>query len=148
MLRVRCQARASVDAKGRLALPAVLRRAVSEREVESFVLTFHKGAIWGWTQEDFEKSVETPLAEADPFDADVMDFVHSILSPAQDVEIDKQGRIRVPPLLRDLAGLGKEVVVSSLLNRIEIWDRETWETRFRQSLDRTADRSGMPSRNR
>lgn len=147
MLRVRCQARASVDAKGRLALPAVLRRAVSERKVESLVLTFHKGAIWGWTQDDFEKSVETPLAEADPFDADVMDFVHSILSPAQDVEIDKQGRIRVPPLLRDLAGLGKEVVVSSLLNRIEIWDRETWETRFRQSLDRTAARSGMPSRN-
>jgi MraZ protein len=110
-------------------------------------LTFHKGAIWGWTQEDFETSVEGPLSEADPFDVEVMDFVHSILSPAQDVEIDKQGRIRVPPLLRDLATLGRDVVVSSLLNRIEIWDRETWEARFRQSLDRTAARSGMPSRN-
>jgi len=147
MLRVRCQARASVDAKGRLALPAVLRRAVSEQNIDSLVLTFHKGAVWGWTQDDFEASVESPLAKADPFDADVMDFVHSILSPAQDVEIDKQGRIRVPPFLRDLAGLGKDVVVSSLLNRIEIWDRETWEARFRQSLDRTAARSGMPSRN-
>jgi MraZ protein len=88
------------------------------------------------------------LASADPFDEDVMDFVHSILSPAQDVEVDKQGRVRVPQLLRDLAGLDKEVVISSVLNRLEIWDRETWDSRFRQSLDRSAARSGMPSGNR
>ena len=145
MLRVRCQARASLDAKGRLALPAVLRRAFGEHGVESIVLTFHKGAIWGWTTADFESSVEAPLAAADPFNEEVMDFVHSILAPAQDVEVDRQGRVRVPQLLRDLAGLDKEVVVSSVLNRIEIWDRETWESRFRQSLDRSSGRSGMPS---
>ncbi len=144
MLRVRCQANATLDAKGRMALPAPIRRALGSAGVDKLVLTFHKGAIWGWTEQDFEERVEKPLAQADPFDEEVRDFVDSILAPAQDVEIDKAGRIRIPPLLRELAGLRKEVTVNSVLHRIEIWDREAWEARFRTSLDRTANRSGMP----
>lgn len=146
MLRVRCQANATLDAKGRMALPAPIRRALGEAGVEQLVLTFHKGALWGWTARDFEERVERPLAERDPFDTDVMDFAHSLLAPAQDVELDKAGRIRIPGPLRDLAGLDKDVVVNSVLHRIEIWDRETWESRFRTSLDRAANRSGMPGR--
>lgn len=148
MLRVRCQANATLDSKGRLALPAPIRRALGEHGVDQLVLTFHKGAVWGWTASDFEERVERPLTERDPFDDDVMDFSHALLSPAQDVDIDGSGRIRVPVPLRDLAGLDKDVVVHSVLHRIEIWDRETWEARFRKSLDRTANRSGMPGRPR
>ena len=47
---------------------------------------------------------------------------------------------------RDLAGLEREVVVNSVLNRIEIWDRETWDNRFAESLKRRATRSGLPGR--
>ncbi|MEZ4317558.1 MAG: hypothetical protein R3F61_08635 [Myxococcota bacterium] len=144
MLRVRCQANATLDTKGRLALPAPIRRALAENGVDSLVLTFHKGAVWGWTARDFEEEVEKPLAQRDQFDSEVLDFAHSLLSPAQDVEVDGAGRIRVPVPLRELGSLDKEVVVFSILNRIEIWDRETWEGRFRTSLDRTAGRSGMP----
>jgi MraZ protein len=144
MLRVRCQAPATLDAKGRLALPAALRRALVKFEVDSLVLTFHKGAIWGWTPEDFETTVEQPMATRDPFAQDVMDFAHALLAPAQDVDVDGQGRIRVPPPLRDLAGLDRDVMVNSLLNRVEIWDREAWDARFSQSLDRARLASGMP----
>ena len=144
VLRVRCQAQATLDAKGRVALPVMLRRALSESGHDSLVLTYCKGAVWGWTARDFEERVERPVAAADPFDQDVMDFVHSVLSPAQDVDVDKQGRIRVPPLLRELAQLDREVVIHSVLQRVEIWDREAWEQRFRQSLDRSAARSGRP----
>jgi len=144
MLRVRCQANATLDSKGRLALPAPIRRALGEHGVDSLVLTFHKGSLWGWTASDFEERVERPLANRDPFDEDVRDFTHSLLSPAQDVDIDGAGRIRIPAPLRELAGLGKEVVVSSVLHRIEIWDRATWDARFRTSLDRSRSRSGMP----
>ena len=146
MLRVRCQANATLDAKGRLALPAPIRRALAEHNEGSLVLTFHKGAIWGWTSRDFEERVERPLAERDVFDEEVLDFTHSLLAPAQDVDVDGSGRIRIPAPLRELAGLSKDVVVSSILHRIEIWDREAWEQRFRASLERTADRSGMPGK--
>ena len=144
MLKVRCQAPATLDAKGRLALPAPLRRALGRREIDSLVLSFHKGAVWGWTPEDFERTVERPMAERDPFSDDVMDFVHALLAPAQDVDIDGSGRIRVPAPLRELAGLGREVVVNSVLERIEIWDRGAWEERFKASLARASGASGMP----
>ncbi|MFT4625242.1 MAG: MraZ protein [Myxococcota bacterium] len=148
MLRVRCQANATVDAKGRLALPAPIRRALVEAEQDQLVLTFHKGAVWGWTLRDFEERVERPLSDADPFDDQVMDFVHSLLSPAQDVDVDGQGRIRVPPPLRSLAGIERDVVVHSVMHRIEIWDRSAWDQRFKQSLHRTGERSGMPGSRR
>jgi MraZ protein len=144
MLRVRCQSHVTVDAKGRLALPAALRRAMTEHEVQRLVLTFHKQAIWGWTLDDFERRVESPLSAADPFDQNNMDFVHSVMAPAQDVDIDGQGRIRIPPMLRDLAGVERDVVIHSVLHRIEIWEKSAWEQRFRQSLQRVSERSGMP----
>ena len=74
MLRVRCQASATVDAKGRMALPAPLRRALAVSDVHSLVLTFHRGAVWGWTPEEFERTVERPLADADPFNTEVMGY--------------------------------------------------------------------------
>lgn len=144
MLKVRCQAQATVDDKGRLALPAQLRRALTDADQASLVLTIHQGAIWGWTPADFEAAVERPVQSRDPFAADVLDFAHAVLASAQDVEIDAQGRIRIPPMLRDLARIERDVVVNSLLDRIEIWDRAAWEARFRQSLDRRAQASGLP----
>jgi MraZ protein len=144
MLQVRCQASATVDAKGRVALPAALRRALAVADVHSLVLTFHRGAIWGWTPEEFERTVERPLAGADPFNIEVMDFAHALLAPAQDVEVDKQGRTRIPAPLRALAGLQRDVMINSLVNRIEIWDRTSWDARFAQSLERAQSFSGMP----
>lgn len=144
MLRVRCQAEATLDAKGRLALPAPLRRAMAAQGVDQLVLTFYRGAVWGWTPDEFERSVEAPLGEADPFNPSVMDFAHALLAPAQDVEVDRQGRIRVPPLLRELAGLDREITVNSLQNRIELWDRGAWTEHFKASLQRAPASEGLP----
>ncbi len=144
MLRVRCQATATLDAKGRLALPAVLRRAFDKHDVDGLVLTFHQGAVWGWTPEVFERTIEGPLSDQDPFNAQVMQFSHAILAPAQDVDVDRQGRIRIPPLLRELADLEREVVVNSLGNRVEIWDRTRWEAHFAEVLAAAPSLPGMP----
>jgi len=146
MLRVRCQAEVKVDAKGRAPLPARIRHALNEAGKSELVLAFHRGSIWGWTREHFEQVVEGPLADADQFDLAVMDMAHALLSTAQDVELDNQGRIRIPPRLRSLAGLGREVVVNSILNRIEIWDSKAWDDRFSESLHSNSGRSGMPGR--
>lgn len=144
MLSVRCQANVTIDAKGRLALPAPIRRALEEAGERSLVLALHRGAVWGWTLPVFEQRIEGPIANADPFDTSVMDFAHAILSTAQDVELDGQGRIRIPPRLRELAGLDKDAVVHSIVDRLEIWDRDAWENRFQQALSSTAQLNGMP----
>ncbi len=113
MNRVRCQAHATVDSKGRLALPARVRRALDADEVTSLVFSHNRGAIWAWTPADFSERVEKPLLACDQFDS-------------------------------DLAGIDREVVINSVLGRIEIWDRVRWAARFEQALARTAGSSGMP----
>lgn len=144
MLKVRCQVHGTVDAKGRLALPAPLRRALGELGEDQLVFAFYKGAVWGWTPREFEDRVERPQLEVDPFSDQAMVFAHSVLATAQNVEVDKQGRVRLPSPLRERAGLDKDVVVNSLLNRVEIWDRQAWEDRFSTSLDHMSRTSGMP----
>ena len=146
MIRVRCQQHVSIDAKGRLALPAPIRRTLAEMGEQQLVLTYSsQGAVWAWTPSHYEQKVELPLMERDPFAPDVLDFAHSMMSTANDVEIDGQGRLRIPPVLRDLAGLDKDCVVHVLLGRLEIWDRRAWDDRFKDSVMATrARRGGMP----
>lgn len=144
MLRKRCQATVTLDDKGRIALPASLRRALESHEVDTLVLTFHSGAVWAWTPAEFEEKIERPILEQDPFKPDVLQFSRAVLAPAQEVEIDKQGRIRIPTMLRELAHLDKEVVVNSLLNRLEFWDRQAWEAQFKRDVEAVPSLHGMP----
>lgn len=55
-------------------------------------------------------------------------YSHMLFSGASEEQIDKQGRITVPPSLREHAGLGKEVVLVGVSERAEIWDRAAWAT--------------------
>ena len=54
-------------------------------------------------------------------------FVRFFLAGAASVEVDKQGRILVPAILREFAGLDKDVVLVGVASRIEIWSKEKWE---------------------
>ncbi|MEQ1506072.1 MAG: hypothetical protein ABMB14_27820 [Myxococcota bacterium] len=146
MLRVRCQQHVTIDEKGRLALPAPIRRALEQQEQKMLVLAFSRGAVWGWTSQHYETEVESRMMSQDPFSTEVLDFAHSMMSTAQDVELDGQGRIRIPQPLRELAGLGKDCVVHVLLGRIEIWDQVAWDRRFQESLHRVRNQAGMPGR--
>ena len=58
-------------------------------------------------------------------------------SGAIEVELDKQGRINIPQNLRKYASLTKECTVIGVSNRIEIWDRETWND-FMMNLKRVS----------
>ena len=144
MLKVRCQAKATVDAKGRMSLPAPLRRSLDVGRVSSLVLCCYRGAIWGWTPNDYERTVEARMEGLDPFDAEVVDFVHAVLAVSEEVDVDRAGRIRLPPELRELAGIGKDVRVFSVLDRVEIWDAARWETRFAEARERSPSLSGLP----
>jgi MraZ protein len=133
-----------LDEKGRLALPASLRRALAEAGFEALVLMFHAGSVWGWTPRDFASDIEDPLVARDPFDPRVVEFTHAILGTANDVEIDKQGRILIPPTLRSMAGLEREVMFNSLANRVEIWDKSRWDEHFAKCLHAAPTFTGMP----
>ena len=66
MIRVRCQQHVTVDDKGRLALPAPIRRALDESQTRSLVLAFSRGGVWGWTPTHYETEVEGRMMQPCP----------------------------------------------------------------------------------
>lgn len=144
MLKVRCQARAVVDEKGRLTLPSTLRHALEAKGINSIVLATYQDAIWGWTPDDYASGVEARLEGVDPFSSPAMDFVHAVLAVAEEVEVDKAGRMRLPAELREMAGVSREVVLFSVLDRLEIWDAARWQRRFAEARERAGALGGLP----
>ena len=64
------------------------------------------------------------------------DFTRYLFAGASEVELDKQGRILIPANLREFAELEKEVTILGVNNRIEIWNRERWDERNRETAAR------------
>ena len=112
----------SVDAKGRVIMPAKLRDDIGEK----FILTKGlDGCLFAYSQNEwlnFEEKLKTlPLTNKN-----ARDFVRFFLSGAIECEIDKQGRFLIPSNLRSYAILDKEIVIIGVGTRVEIWNREVW----------------------
>lgn len=113
--------RPNIDAKGRFNFPAKLREELGE----SFFIT--RGidhCLFVYSREEYEalaRKIQTlPLTKA-------KGIQRFFFSGAAEVTCDAQGRLVVPPLLREHAHLQKEIVVIGASTRAEIWDREAWE---------------------
>lgn len=111
-----------VDEKGRLILPAKFRTGLAD----GVVLT--KGqdrSLVLWPMAEFEEAAAR-IREASQSNAAVRAYSRVLFSSAFDQIPDKQGRITVPPALRDYAGLERECVVVGNHRTIEIWDEQAW----------------------
>ena len=112
----------TIDAKGRLIVPAKFREQLGE----AFVITNgNDGCLNIYTNEDWEAFLEK-LALL-PNNRDKREIVRAFVSKANTVEVDKQGRILVPPALRVKAGLEKDVVLAGAIDKVEVWDKNRWE---------------------
>ena len=113
----------SVDAKGRLIMPAKLRDEIGEKFVVTKGLD---GCLFAYSQNEwtaFEEKLKTlPLTNKN-----ARDFTRFFLSGAIECEIDKQGRFLITSNLREFANLEKEVVIIGVNTRIEIWSKEKWQ---------------------
>ncbi len=119
----------SVDAKGRLIVPAKFREALGE----TFVVTRGlDNCLFGYPMDEWRK-LEEKLKGLPMTKKDTRAFARFFFSGATEVEIDKQGRINIPSTLMQHAHLVKECVVLGVSNRIEIWARDAWETYFSES---------------
>ena len=113
----------SIDAKGRLIMPAKFREQLGN----DFVVT--KGldeCLFVYSNEEW-KGIEEKFREIPLTTRDARKFARFFFAGASAVELDKQGRVLLPGVLRKFAGLEKDVVLVGVLSRIEIWDRKRWE---------------------
>ncbi len=113
-----------LDDKGRLFLPAKFRDELAEGLV---VTRGQERCLYVWSLTEFGKLTER-LREAPVTNKATRDYVRMFFAGASDETPDKQGRITVPPMLRQYASLSKDCIVIGAMNRIEIWDAGSWQS--------------------
>jgi MraZ protein len=113
----------SLDAKGRVILPAKLRVHFSE---PGFLTPHLEGCLALWTGEEFAKEIEVRLAQAE-HDAAQRNEVREWSAAVFEAEIDRQGRMPIPAHLRAYAQLEQDVLIIGMINRVELWSPEAWE---------------------
>jgi MraZ protein len=112
----------TIDEKNRLTLPAKFRDALAGGVVLARGIDQN---IDVYPRESWDRSVAR-IAELDSLTREAREMKRYVFAGAAVGELDKQGRVLVPPDLFRHAGLSKDVVVAGVHDHIEIWDRERW----------------------
>lgn len=129
----------NLDAKGRLTLPATLRRDIEDERV--YVMAApeaDKNALYVYTQESFEAWVEDVFESRGGYNPrDKKDVKLRLLlnASASAIEIDSAARISLPEKLRSKKGLDREVMVVGDKDHLEVWDRAAWSAMREESQD-------------
>ena len=134
----------NLDAKGRLAMPARYRdRLMDSCEGRLIVTVDRDGCLLVYPLPEWER-IEQALMSRPNMDRQVRALQRLLLGHATDCELDSQGRILLPPPLRDYAGLDKRAVLVGQGNKFELWDEDRWTTQ-RQAWLQAEDESGALS---
>jgi MraZ protein len=127
------QYRHSIDAKGRLAIPARHREQLPTGSVMTIApencLRVYPPGEWDVVTQDMRLGAATDPQETN--------LARRMFSQAHEVEFDKQGRVLIPAWLREAAGLGATAQVVGVANVVEIWSDENWANFVRESGDFT-----------
>ncbi len=110
-----------LDEKGRLILPAKFRDELADGLV---ITRFQERCLAIWPIATFVEVAQSVRGTSSS--QQVRDYQRMLASGASDETPDKQGRITIPPKLREWASLTKDVVVIGAMNRLEIWDEAAW----------------------
>jgi MraZ protein len=124
-----------LDDKGRLILPSKFRN----RLASGLVMTRgQERCLYLLPLDEFARLYEQ-FSQAPISDKQARNYLRVLLSGANDEGPDKQGRLSIPPALREYAGLDRDVAVIGAGTRVEIWDRTAWETYLAEQESAFAD---------
>jgi MraZ protein len=113
----------TLDTKGRLTLPARFRDQLAQGLVVTRGLD---GCLFVFTFEDWKRFTAILSEKLSFTQKSAREFSRFFFSGAVDALPDRQGRILVPPFLREWAGLDTDVLIVGVNNRIELWSPERW----------------------
>jgi MraZ protein len=117
----------AIDAKGRTSVPARFRELLAADGDLRLVLTpaLFDPCLDAYPRRAWEE-MEAKIATLPRFDPKVVHLRRRYVSAAVECEIDKQGRILVPPALREHAGLEKDVLWAGSGKSAELWSKPRW----------------------
>lgn len=113
----------TIDAKGRIIVPAKFREALGEEFVVTLGLD---GCLFVYPNDEWQSFISQ--LKTLPGSKEARQMQRYFLAGATTCEVDKQGRILIPSKLREQAGLNKDVVFVGVLSKIELWSKERWES--------------------
>jgi MraZ protein len=135
----------SLDEKGRLMIPQRIRQAITGN-----VMIITRGidrCIWLFPPEEWKSIAQNLIDSTSLFLEKTRLIQRRILAPAQEIDIDRTGRISIPQTLREYAGLKKDCIILGMLKYIEIWDESIYtnywnenESRFRDAAEELGDK--------
>jgi len=112
-----------LDPKGRLSLPARFREAFADG---AWITVGQDGCLFAFPRVEWERRSDE-VAASPLSDAQGRAYARMFFGSSDEAKLDTQGRLTIPGRLRDAAQIRKDVVVLGVRDRMEIWDRETYE---------------------
>ncbi len=124
----------SVDTKGRVAIPAKMRKYLKPEANNTFVMTRGTGKyIDVYPYDYWQKLIEEKLEKLNPFDPKDIRFIRMFMQEAVEDTLDSQSRILIPKKLLHHAGIEKEVFILGAVKKIEIWNPEVYNKYLEES---------------
>lgn len=123
----------SIDRKARLILPSKFRDVAKEYGIERFFMT--RGldkCIFMFSDQEW-RAQEQKFKNMPFTKQETRSFNRIFFSGAVDIVPDKQGRFIIPQYLKDYAAIKRETIIIGIANRIEIWEKATWEQYYANS---------------
>ena len=113
-----------LDDKGRFRIPTKFREQLGDKPM---LLLGFDGCLELYKAEDYHKMIENRFASVDILDRKLAKIKRFILSNSQEVEIDKQGRAPMIPILKEKSGIVKDIVSIGVGDHVEIWAKDKLE---------------------
>lgn len=135
----------NLDAKGRLAIPTRYRERLRELCGGKLILTVDRDyCLLLYPLPDWEE-IERKLVSLPNLDKTTRRIQRLLLGHASDCDMDANGRILLPPPLREFAKLDKRVMLIGQGNKFELWDEQTWNDRRDEWLAASDDGQALPA---
>ena len=126
----------SMDAKNRISIPAKFRRYLKPEALDTFVMTRGLSeCVYLYPMDIWNDQIAPRLGNLDEFDVIESSFLRLYLELASDDSLDTQSRIIIPKTLIEFAGIEKDVFILGAMNRIEVWNPETYK-KYKESIQR------------
>ena len=116
----------TIDAKGRIIIPARFRDTIKTSENNGLMLSRMDSGLVAYTLPEWEKIEAKILFMAEKSDS-MRRFRRVFIGGAFECSCDRQDRILVPPTLREYAALDRDIVIVGVLDHFEIWSRQNWD---------------------
>jgi MraZ protein len=119
-----------LDAKGRMMIPSSLKKQLPEAEREGLVINrgFEKHLVI-YTKKEWD-SITEELSKLNSYEKKSRDFIRYFTRGATELSLDSANRILFPKALMEYAGITGEVVLSCVLNKIEVWAKDAYDNQL------------------